>query len=288
MNWDDLRVLLAVQRQGGHAAAGRALGVDPTTIGRRLVALEESVGTKLFQRTRNGLVATEEGARLAGHAERMESEVLASERTRGDALAGTVRVTAGDGVISHVLVPALGELFAQHPSLCVEFRGAFHTLDLSRREADIAIRLSRPTERALVGKKLGVARFGLFASEQYLARRGWPATEAALAEHDLIAYDASLDATAYMTWFRARAKKPFRIRSSTTGAMIAACAAGHGIALAITPAFRHHPGIVQVLPGAEIPPREAWAAMHGDLRKHPRVVAICAWASRAFAAAGMS
>jgi DNA-binding transcriptional LysR family regulator len=290
LDWDDLRIFLAVHRQGAHGAAARALGVDPTTVGRRLGALEAALGVRLFVRTRAGLAATDEGARLYAHAERVEAEVVASERELGDArsaLEGTVRLTAGDGIISYVLVPALGELLARHPALCVELRGEYRTVDLSRREADIALRFARPKAGALVSRRLGLARFGLFASESYLLRRGRPTREEALAEHDLIAYETGLDETAPMVWLRRRARGRLRIRSSTTAAMVAACVAGQGIAIAIEAAMRNQPGIVHVLPRADIPSRDVWGVVHADLRRHPRVVAVLAWAAAALAAAGM-
>jgi DNA-binding transcriptional LysR family regulator len=293
LNWDDLRVFLAVQRRGSHAGAAQLLGVDPTTVGRRMAALEEALGARLFRRTRAGLVSTDEGTRLAVHAERVEAEVLASERALdgSGALEGTVRLTAGDGLITYLLTPALGTLLARHPRLRVELRGEYRTLDLTRREADVALRLSRPKEAALVARRLGVCRFGLFASEAYLARRGRPASEAALAEHDLITYEPALDGIPPLAWLLACAGKELRVRSSTTGAIVAGCVAGHGIALVATVAMQGllgpGQGIVQVLPRADIPSRDIWGVVHADARRHPRVVAVLEWAAAAVAAAGM-
>src|SRR5262249_6253175 len=153
--------------------AARLLGVNATTVGRRLQSLEEAVGVPLFRRTRAGLLPTEEGTRLSAHAVRMEEEVLACQRAlQGGGLDGPVRITSGDGVLASLLVPALGELLRRHPQLQVELCGSSQHLDLSRREADVALRLSRPRERYLVCRRLGVAPFRLFASESYLALRG--------------------------------------------------------------------------------------------------------------------
>src|SRR5215813_805747 len=191
LHWDDLRTFLAVQRKGSFAAASRLLGVDSTTVGRRLNALEGALGGPLFQRSRNGLLPTDEAARLLIHAERIEAEVLASERELQGAektLDGVIRVTAGDGLLAALLVPALGQLLSRNPGLRVELLGDARHFDLARREADVGLRLRRPTERSLVRRLLGRVPFRLFASDAYLARRGRPTRVGELAEHDFIAY----------------------------------------------------------------------------------------------------
>jgi DNA-binding transcriptional LysR family regulator len=288
-NWDDLRVFLAVRRHGTHAAAARALSVDATTVGRRIAALESALGGRLFRRTRAGLFMTDEGVQLALRAERIEREVLESERLLSGhaAVAGTVRLTASDGILTYVLAPALGELVARHPGLQLELRGDNRALDLSRREADVAVRLARPTESSLVARRLGVARFGLFASESYLARRGRPASEEALRTHELLGYEPALDRTPPMLWWLRRAGGTLRLRSSSTAALAAACVAGQGIALLLVAVARSIPGLVRVLPAAEIPRRELWGVVHADLRRQPRVVAVLDWAASSLDAAGL-
>jgi DNA-binding transcriptional LysR family regulator len=220
--------------------------------------------------------------------------VLASERalTGARALAGQVRLTAGDGLITYLLTPALGTLLARHPGLLVELRGEYRTLDLSRREADVALRLSRPREASLVARRLGVCRFGLFASEAYLARRGRPANEAALAEHDVVSYWSVIDDIPPMQWLLARAGRELRLRSATTGAIVEACLAGHGIAFVASIAMqamvaRPGSGVVQLLPRAEIPAREMWGVVHADARRHPRVAAVLEWMAATVSEAGM-
>jgi DNA-binding transcriptional LysR family regulator len=290
INWDDLRLFLTVQRHGAHAGAARALGVDPTTVGRRVAQLEERLGARLLRRTRSGLVATDAGVQLAAHAERIEAEVLASERAVGGAdraLGGTVRITSGDGIVTYVLMPALSALLGAHPGLRVELRGDVRVFDLSRREADVALRLVRPREATLVARRLGTARFGLFATESYLARRGRPATEEALAEHDLIGWDRALDDVQPMQWLLRRTSGDIRVRANTTAAIVAACVAGNGIGVFMTAAARGYPGLVPLLTRVELPTRDVWGVVHTDVRRHPRVVAVMRWAETALAAAGM-
>ena len=179
MLWDDLRVFLAVHQLGSHKRAGRHLGVAPTTIGRRLAALESALGARLFLRTPERVLATPAGLKLVPHAQRMEAEAVEAERTllaADSRLEGSLRVTATDGFLHYVLLPALDELRREHPGLCVDLRADTRLLDLSRREADVAVRLVRPKEPALVARRLGEMRFSLFASQPYLDRRGTPRT----------------------------------------------------------------------------------------------------------------
>src|SRR5262249_45897443 len=169
---------------------------DPTTVSRRLAALEAALGARLLLRTPEGLQTTPAGAKLVPHAERMEAEALASERAllgTDTRLEGWLRVTAADGFIQYLLLPRLDEFRSEHPHVFVDLRADNRVLDLSRREADIAVRLVRPREPALVARRLGEMRSSLFASAAYLRRRGAPRNVASLAGHDFVGFDASLD-----------------------------------------------------------------------------------------------
>jgi DNA-binding transcriptional LysR family regulator len=284
LSWDDLRVFLAVHRSGSHGGAARALRVDPTTIGRRVAALEGDAGVRLFVRTPAGLVATAAGRALVPRAERIEAEVLASERElhAGDrAIAGPLRVTAGDGFVQYVLLPGLAALRRDHDGIELELRADTRVLDLSRREADVAVRLTRPTQPALIARRLGAQRFALYAGRAYLERRGTPRRLDELGGHDWIGFDASLDALPQHRWLRRIVRAPrWVVRASTTAAQVAACALGHGLAL--LPAFvaPHEPRLVPLLPRVVGPAREAWAVYHADLRDHPRLAIVVEWLAR--------
>jgi len=291
MVWDDLRLFLAAHRHRSHAAAGRALGVDATTVGRRLAALEEALGARLFDRTPTGLAPTEAGATLFARAERVEAEVLASERElRGaDArLTGTVRVTAGDGLVHYALCPALPELARAHPGLTVELRADTRALDLSRREADVAVRLSRPKEPALVARRLGAMRFGLYAGRDLLARRAAPRRLSDLTDAPFVGFEPALDGLPQVRWLRrALGGEPRWVtRASTTTAQLLACAAGVGVALLPTFVAAADPRLVPLLPRLAGPTREAWLVAHEQVRRSARVEAVAAWIAAATAAAG--
>jgi DNA-binding transcriptional LysR family regulator len=284
MLWDDLRVFLAVHRHGSHKRAARHLGIDPTTVGRRLAALERTIGTRLFVRTPERMQATPAGHRLVPRAERMETEALDAERellAADTRLDGSVRVTAGDAFIHYVLLPALAEFRREHPLLSVDLRADTRTLDLSRREADIAIRLSRPKEPALVARRLGEMRMSLFASETYIERRGAPRALGALASHDFIGFDASLDELPQVKWLRRALSEPrYVVRANTATAQVIACAEGVGIALLPVFVAAREPRISRLMPRLVGPSREMWGVTHVDMRKNARVVAFFSWVAR--------
>jgi len=289
MSWDDLRVFLAIHRAGSHARAARVLGVDATTIGRRVAALETAVRTRLFDRTPDGRALTPAGIALLARAERIEAEMLAAERElQGlDAeLTGTVRLTAGDGLLQYILLPAVGALRARHAGLDLELRGDTRNLDLSRREADLAVRLGRPTEPALVARRLGEVSFGLFASPRYLERRTAPRGARALAGHDFIGFEAALDALPQVRWLRRMVPNArYAIRANTTALQAAACA--HGLGIALLPGYvaAYHPELVTLLPRLAAPVRECWVVAHQDVRRNARVAVVMEWLGRLFAGA---
>jgi DNA-binding transcriptional LysR family regulator len=282
VEWDDLRVFLAVHRTRSHAAAARALRVAATTVGRRMLALERAVGARLFTRSPEGLVPTAAARVLLARAERVESEVQEAERELAGAdqrPTGTVRITCGDGFAMFALAPALPRFLAAHPGLSVEVRADARALDLARGEADVALRSFRPRERSLVGRRLGLEHYGLYASREYLARRGAPRAASELAGHDLVIYDAPLDtALPAQRWLLRLAAPPRRVtRINTTTAMHAACAAGAGIAFLNHSYLRPDTPVARVLPDLEPPASEMWALTHPDLRSAARVAAALRW-----------
>jgi DNA-binding transcriptional LysR family regulator len=175
MRWDDLRVFLAVARQERLQVAGRTLGLDPATVGRRVTALEEVLGARLFDRSPQGYALTEAGRGLVAHAQAMESQASAAAEEVGgqaDRLRGTVRIGAPDGVLNYLLVDACDALSRDNPELQVQVVALPRTFSLSKREADLAISVSPPTAGRLTVRKIADYRLRLYAREDLLAEIG--------------------------------------------------------------------------------------------------------------------
>ncbi|HEX9189057.1 MAG TPA: LysR family transcriptional regulator [Vicinamibacteria bacterium] len=290
--WDDLRYFLAVHRTRSHAAAARSLRVAATTVGRRVAALEAGIGSRLFTRTPEGLVATAAARALLAHAERMEVEAQESELLLSGADArptGLVRLTCGDGFATAILAPGLPAFLASHPGLEVEIRAEPRVLDLTRGEADVALRNVRPRERSLVARRLGLERYGMFAAPSYLARRGTPRSPKDLAGHDLVLYDREYDRLRSQVWLRQVAGGArVAVRASNTMTLHAACAAGAGIALLSTAFIRDDARFTRLLPRFEPPADDLWTATHADLRSAARVAVTLRWLDQLVREAGMA
>ncbi|HEX9400371.1 MAG TPA: LysR family transcriptional regulator [Anaeromyxobacter sp.] len=270
LDWNDLRYLLAAEQTGSHAAAARRLRVDQATVGRRLRALQEAIGTPLLERTPGRLSLTEAGRRALHAAQEMDQAALHLERsvTAGiPEVAGLLRITATDALASRILAPRLADLTSRHPGLTVELLGTNQTMSLSRREADVAVRLYRPVEPAVAARRVGTLAFALYASRDYLRRRGRPDTM--LRGHDLLGYDrplaASSEALGWVDEFPGA-----RVVLRTNGALSVLAATLAGLGMGVLPCFLadSERALVRALP--QLRTREIWLAVHGDLRRSAR------------------
>lgn len=270
MNWDDFRIFAELARCGSLSETARSLRVDHTTVARRVSALEEALGLRLFDRLPRGYVLTPEGAGVVERMGSLEDAVFAIERYargQGSALAGMVRISAPPFLASHLIAPRLKPFHDAHPGVEIELVGEVAAARLSRHEADIAVRLSRPAESGLVARKAGTLAYGLYGARDYVA---------ATAAEDLAfcGYDPSLAHVPQQRWLAARAGgKPFVFRSNDLGSLYAAVLAGFG--LAALPHFLGHAD-PRLLCLEDAPPaaREIWLAVHPDLRRAPRVRAM--------------
>lgn len=175
MRWDDLRVFLAVARHHRLMLAGRLLGLDPATVGRRITALEEALGAKLFDRSPQGYAPTEAGRSLILHAQAMENLAAAAAEDVGgqsNRLSGTVRIGAPDGVSNYLLIEACDALSRDNPELQVQAVALPRMFSLSKREADLAITVSPPSAGRLTVRKIADYRLHLYAHRDLLADRG--------------------------------------------------------------------------------------------------------------------
>lgn len=271
-DWSLYRSFLAVLRDGSLSGAARSLGLTQPTIGRHVAALEQALELALFIRAPHGLVPTAAAHRLAPHAEALAAGAAALLRAASDetAVAGTVRITASQVVGAEVLPPILADLRATHPDLSVELVLSNEIADLLRRDADIAVRMARPSQSALVARRIGAIPLGLHAHPRYLARCGEPADLAALDRHALIGYDRE---TAYIRALdpgaRGLARQRFALATDSDLAQLAAIRAGFGIGACQVPLARRD-GLTRVLPNAFALALETWVVMHEDLRASRR------------------
>lgn len=281
MNWDDLRIFLAVARHGQILGAAKSLHLNHATVARRLTALETALNTKLFQRKTNGSDLSAEGERFLIHAERVESEMLAAREAAGadSEISGTVRVGAPDGFGVAFLAPRIGELVERHKALRIELVPVPRAFSLSRREADIAVTVQRPREGRLVARKLTDYRLGLFASRGYLDRHGTPETLEALAAHRLVGYVEDLLFTGSLD-YTDEFLKGWRSSVAVSSAMgqTEAVRAGAGIGILHGFMARRDPELAAVMPQHTLM-RSYWTVVHEDLRSIRRVALVAEFLS---------
>lgn len=273
-DWNDLRYALAVQRQGSLAAAARVLAVNETTVARRIRALEYALNLPLFVRgTAGRQTATEHGLRLLEQAEAMEGDALAIMWAAADArkdLTGTVRVTSVPFAINRILVPALPELTTRHPGLRIELVPESSNLSLTRREADLALRLARPAEggSATLVRKAGEMEFGLFRA------KGTPA------DLPLISYDSAHAHLPQAIWLESRihaGAAPASLRVTDLDTAFEAAAAGIGQTLLPLAAAQHDPRLQHCAAEAPVPRREVWLVSHAEQRRWRGITAVRKW-----------
>ncbi len=232
--WGDYRFFLALVRAGSLSGAARVLGVDQSTVGRRLAALEGAVGVRLFDRTPDGYVLTAAGESVRADVEALESGFLAVDRrlSGGDArVAGVVRIATTEVFASMYVIPELAALASRHPGLSIELIAGIRPVDLARREADIAVRLgAAPKQPNLVVREIGVARFALYCAASYLARRGQPRLRGGLRGHAIVAYGAEMADVPISRWLQEHAHAAdVAFRANTIAAVHEAVTAGLGL-----------------------------------------------------------
>jgi len=284
--WDLHRSFLGALRFGSLSAAARALELTQPTLGRHIDALEAALGVKLFARSRHGLAPTQAALALKPHAEAMEAAAAALVRAAsgesGDP-GGTVRLTASNMIGAEVLPAILAAFRERHPSIAIELALSNRNQDLSRRDADIAVRMVRPTQKTLVARRLGTVRIGLYAQRRYLARHGTPRSIAELAGHALIGFDR--DASAFRSLDGlAVTRDIFALRTDDDLAQLGALRAGFGIGGAQAGIAARDPDLVAVLADAVAFKLEMWLVMHQDLRAIARVRLLFDHLARALSA----
>ena len=273
MDWSDLRVFLAVARDGKLGAAARTLGQTQPTMGRRLRALEAAVGHPLFRRTSEGFVLTEEGGAVMRHAERMEAEALAIQRElagQAQQLDGPLRVTCSDWFGVNLLAPALADFSRLHPRVTVELLTDARFLSLSRREADLAFRIRRFTEPDVVSMRLMHIAYGAYP------RAGDPRpTRGDGAGTALIALDSAFAGAPDDSWLQTVLPNAHvALRSNNRDVQAQLCLQGAGVSVLPRPLGDRLPGLERLDLREEPPGRDTWLGYHRDLRRLARLRAL--------------
>ncbi|WP_144159240.1 LysR family transcriptional regulator [Paraburkholderia sp. BCC1885] len=275
-NWDDLRVVLAASRTGNFGEAARLLSVNESTVVRRIAQLEARLAARLFDRVKGKLTLTDAGLEIAGLAERIEIEVQSSTQTISGAdvrVAGTVRVTSVPILINRILIPALPNLLDQHPDLNVELVAEARSLSLTKREADIAIRLARPRDEvSVVARKLGELPYGVYLREG--------ATEETLR---WVTYDDRMNDLPQAEWM-AKTIGPgqgaaAQVMVNDAEALLACVQEGLGKTLLPVAVGESIGGLVRATQFPCDLTREIWLLVHPDLRKLNRVRTVIDWAA---------
>ncbi len=277
LDWSLVQTFLAVAETGSLSGAARELNLTQPTAGRHVQALERELGVPLFKRQARGMALTAEGAALLGYARAMRDAAgaLSLAAVGGETdLSGTVRVTSSVFVAHHILPAVVTELRETHPEIQIELVASDTSENLLFREADIAVRMYRPTQLDVVAKHLGAVPLGLFAAKSYIQKHGMPTAED-FVQHDIIGYDRN---KSMIEGFREAGMEVdhdfFPVRCDNNTVVWELVRAGAGLGFGMERAGREDPLLIQIDTGIDIPPLHVWLAAHEAVRRSPRVDAV--------------
>ncbi|MET3132547.1 DNA-binding transcriptional LysR family regulator [Oxalobacteraceae bacterium GrIS 1.11] len=268
LDWDDLRYFLALIDAGTLSGAARALGVEHSTVARRIDALEAPLALRLFDRFQQGWSLTAAGTALLPHARRLEDDMHALLRAAAGSapLSGVVRISAPPALAAYFLAPRLKDGLRRLSGIDVELLAEPREADLMRREADIALRYRRPSTPGLAVRSLTTIDYALYASAQYLAERLPP-------EWEFLGYDESLSGAPQQMWLaKFKGRRRYSLRSNDLSTLFQAASAGIGVVL--LPQYFACAGLVRIDMEACPVKRKLWLVMHEDVRRSARVRAI--------------
>lgn len=277
MNWDDFRFGLAIKRGGTLSAAARELGVNQTTVARRLDRLESTLGVRLFDRIDGRLTATADGEAALARIARMEEDALSLRhrlRAEEETPSGTVRFTSLQSIVAGFVAPNLDGFLSRYPAIKVELVSAAANLNLSRREADLALRLSRPQSGAFLARKVGEIGYAVYGARDRFS----PAPESALSAQPWFVYD---DAWAHLPEVRwvAETVRPSRVLCTATDIVTLAELTKSGAGIAVLPCVLGDaaPSLRRLSGAAPVCTRELWLLSHPENKGVKRITVFADW-----------
>lgn len=278
-DWNDLRYLLAIAREGSTLSAAKALGVSQPTVQRRLAALEGRIGRKLVEHHPTGYRLTELGKALFPHAVEVERSVEAFQRqlmSAGEELSGTLRVTCPEGMASRLLAPVIEAFRQKHPELRVDLIMTDRRLDLAKGEAEVALRIHEPGDDQLIARRIANSPWAVFASQSYIKRHGRPQRWEDLDQHAIIEFAGELAGNHAARWLRSVAPKAtIAIRGNSMLGVLAAVKSGAGLAPLPMLLGGSEDGLEPVLKSIPEIDTKLYLVIHADLKRTPRVRAFC-------------
>lgn len=270
MEWSDLRIFLAIAKEGSLGAAARKLGQSQPTVGRRLRALEEAIGQPLFQRTDDGFVLTDEGASVLPRAERIEAETLALQRElsgKDPELEGVIRLSSSHWFGEHILTPVLTEYAALQHGVVVELITSARAHSLQRREADLVFRVYPFDDAEVVSRRLMTIPYAAYIRTGARHPSAGDGTGT-----DLVTMDMALGAMPDAVWLKGiLPNATVTARSNNRDVQARMCALGAGLAVLPRPLGDSMAQLERVDLGEEPPNRDTWLGYHRDMRRQERL-----------------
>ena len=274
-DWNLIRSFVAVGETGSLSAAARRLRSSQPTVGRHIETLEEALGVKLFLRGKRGYELTETGADLMERGKAAANAMAGfSLRAAGteERMAGTVRIAASELIATYVLPTIVARLLAEEPALELEIVASDRVENLLRRDADIAVRMMRPTQLDIVARKIADIPLRMCAARSYLDRRGRPTSLADLADHELAGFDRSDLIIVGMAELGLKVRRSrFRLRTDSQPVFWEAMRAGNGIGFAQAPMIERDAQVEALMPDLAPASLPMWLAMHRDVQSSRRI-----------------
>jgi DNA-binding transcriptional LysR family regulator len=278
MEWDEVRYFLAVARSRSLIAAARSLKVSAATVARRIDALEKRLGARLFERRQTGCVLTDSGEGICAEAEAAEESILALERKalgRDLSVSGKVRIAATDDIAAHVIAPHFSEFRAFYPDIELEIVAQMDVLNLTRREADIAVRSAKPESGDLIARRIGSWGYGLYASRSYVEAHNLRSGLTGLSQVEVITWTEEWARLRGGPWLREHAPKAKIILASDSRRVHQnACKAGIGVAVLPCRIADLEDELVCLLSPEKVLSLDLWLVVHGDLARIARIRAV--------------